>query len=236
LIKAAIFEYDISTALQYEVLLQRLGVKVLGVYKTWDTIITIILENPPDFMIVDLISGHNEDGLKLLLELKNLGIPAIVITDRSSVEIVNKAIDFNVSAFLNKPVSKASLEFALKKCIKSLNNNSESEDHILLKDKSRYIKAPLSQIIRVDIEGNYCSIRFNSGKRFIVKSSLLKFQEKLDNTKFFRCHRGTILNYQYVREFNMAKNMVILKNDEEVQVGIRYKSSIKQFFKILDNN
>jgi len=231
LINAIILEDDISSTLKYESVLKELNVNVMATYKSWEEVLPDIKSKRPDFMVVDLSLGKNQSGMKFVEEIQNLFIPIVIITGYSIEGNAQKALELNVRHYLTKPVDRTTLRFVFGKLINELRESENSKDLLLVKDRGNLIKIPHRRILKIEIDGNYSLVFVESGKRYVIKSSLTKVQEQLDSEKFVRCHRSTLINFDFVKELDLVRNKLILRIGEEVSVGNRFRTEVKNHFK-----
>ena len=78
--KVIILEDDIVAALNYEVVLNGLGVEVISVFKSAEDVMTCIKRQSPDFIIVDLHLNKNQSGFDFINKIQDFFIPIIIIT------------------------------------------------------------------------------------------------------------------------------------------------------------
>ncbi len=228
--KALILEDTISYVWDYEMILQKLGVDVVGVHKTWKDLVTDIRKASPDFMIIDLFLDQNEKGLDFIREVQNWHIPMIVCTGYPEQDFMDEALEYGVHAFFSKPLDKAALTYEIKKLMISI-QEADNSRYLLTKDKGVLIKVPFNKIYKIEIDGNYSSIYTLSGKKFVVKLSLKKLFEKLDEKIFVRCHRSTIVNINFLKKMDVPNNKIGLTNDEVIDLGNTFKNEMKAIFK-----
>ncbi|MDA8693023.1 response regulator transcription factor [Saprospiraceae bacterium] len=226
--KALILEDNISYSWEYEMILDKLGVSVSGVYKSWKEIISQVRKDPPDFMIVDLFLENNEKGLDFIKDIKGMYIPIIVCTGYPEPDFMNQALEYGVTAFFSKPLDKPALTYEVQKIIHQLNSKEFEKNHLFLKDKKVRTKVPFSDIYKIEIDGNYSYIYSILGKKFILKISLNKLLSRLDKDLFIRCHRSTVVNYNYIKELDSINSKLILSSGEEVLIGSKYKPEIRK--------
>lgn len=228
--KAIILEDNISSSWDYEMILDKLDVKVAGVFKSWKEALPVVKKDIPDFLIVDLFLDNNEKGLDFIKEISDLFIPMIVCTGYPETEYMDEALLSGVRAFITKPLDKAALTFQVKKLKKELYGNDMTKDFLIVKDKRNLIKVPFSKIYKIEIEGNYSLIYLISNKKYVIKLSLKKLMTKLDS-RFIRSHRSAVVNMAYVEKVNSIRNMLVLTNGLEVDLGNTFKSDFKEAFK-----
>lgn len=210
-------------------ILNDLGVQVQGVCKSWKQALPIIKKDLPDFLIVDLMLDNNEDSFDFLNQIKKYFIPTIVCTGFPEKEYLEKAYDVGVNAFITKPINKALLSFQIKKLLQEI-SQKEVSDYITIKEKSNLIKVPYKEIYKIEIERNYSSLYLQSNKKYVIKLSLRKLMNLLQEEKFMRCHRSTIVNIDFINSIDIPNNKLRLFNNEGLDLGNKYKATIKKAF------
>ena len=192
---------------------------------------TCIKRQSPDFIIVDLHLNKNQNGFDFINKIQDFFIPIIIITGFPKETQTEEFVKLGVRHYLTKPVDSSSLDFVFRKMIKELDEGKKQEDILVVRDKGSLIKVPCGSILKLEIDGNYVTVELFKGKRYILKSSLLKIQARLDAKKFVRCHRSTIVNFDYVTGLDTNRKKLLLRNMDEVSVGNRFQSSIKNLFR-----
>lgn len=228
--KALIVEDNISLSLDYEMILADLGVEVMGVYKSWKTALPLIKKNLPDFMIVDLFLDNNEEGLEFVEEMKDYFIPTIICTGYPETEYMDQALKAGVRSFISKPIDKPALIYEIRKLIKEQECSKIENDFLVVKDKKNSIKVPLDEICKIQIEGNYSFVYLNSNKKYVLKISLNKLLSQLNNDKFIRCHRSTVINLSFIESLNLPESKLTMTNGCECIIGSKYKDAIKKAY------
>lgn len=230
MLKVIILEDNVSYAWDYEMILEKLDIKVLGIFKSWKEAIPAIKRQVPDFMIVDLFLDNNEKGLDFIEYVKDFFIPMIVCTGYPESEYLDEALQAGVHTFLSKPIDKSALTFHIKKLQKEILEANQANAFLVIKDKKNLIKLPFKEIYKIEINGNYSYIFLRSSKRYLIKISLKKITEKLDPKIFIRCHRSTIVNLDYIERLDVISNKIVLSNNEELDIGSKFKANLKKIF------
>lgn len=228
--KAVILENNLINTWDYEMILDNLGIQVQGIFKSWKQAVPKIKSDLPDFMIVDLFLDNNEKGLDFIREMKDYFIPTIICTGYPEHEYMDEALEAGVVAFISKPVSLSTLTYQIKKLVQDIETKYNTSNFLIVKDKRNLIKIPFSQILKIEIDGNYSYIFVESGKKYIQKSSLTKLTQRLDPLRFFRCYRSTIVNLDFIESINFEKNLIFLKNGDNLNIGTKYRTMIKNAF------
>lgn len=58
--------------------------------------------------------------------------------------------------------------------------------------------------------------------------SIRQLLEKLPNDKFMQVHRMCVVNRDYIDYVDIVNGLIRMKNKEQVEIGITYKSDIKK--------
>lgn len=228
--RALILEDNISTSWDYEIILSKLDIQVQGVYKSWKLALPEIKSNPPDFIILDLFLENNEKGLDLLHEIKKFFIPVIICSGYPEESYHEEALKSDVYAFLSKPIDKPSLTYQIKKLVKDIETKNIKADFLVVKEKRNLIRVPFQQIQKIEIEGNYSYVFLATGKRYVIKISLIKLTQQLDDSKFIRCFRSTLVNLDYIQSVNVNESKIMLSDGSTLNLGMKYKASVKEAY------
>ena len=222
--KAYIIEDDLSTAINYEVILSECGISDTTVLNNFEAAKEKILSDPPDFAILDLFL-KNELSLELVPILNKVEADIIVVTGYPKSEFVDKAIDMDVVSFLPKPVNSHSLKFQIQSIVKK-RNAQLNESFCFVKSKNKYVRVPYSDIQLLETEGNYTSI-FTSNGKFILKRSLKNVMSELPAEIFTRVHRNYVINNNKVKNLDLKNNIIEMTDNKIIQVGGKYRNDIK---------
>ncbi len=228
MLQTIILNDDILSSLEYKLVLNELGITLNGTYKSWKQAIPQIKREQPDFMIVDFNLSEKETALDFLDEMDDCFVPSILVSDFSDPTLVDSILSRNVVAIIPKPLDKTLFNFHLKKLVVELKSKQTCSSYLVIKDKKRLIRIPDSKIVMIKIDGNYSVIVLESGKKFVIKMSLVKLIEKLNQDKFLRCHRSSLINVDKVRELDLDANVITLVNNIEIKIGSKYRYEIKK--------
>lgn len=226
--RVIILEDKISCVWDDEIILEELGIQVVGVYKSWKLALPKIKNELPDFLIVDLFLDNNEKGLDFIREMNKYHIPSIICTGYPEKEYLEEALEAGVKAFLPKPIDKAAFTFQVRKLVNEL--NSGNQKYLVVRDNRILVKVPFNEIFKIVVDLNYTSIYLKSSKRYMVKISLKKLLSQLDPNKFVRCHRSTVINIMFLESIDPINNVAKMSNNEELPIGKKFKSALKKAF------
>jgi len=212
-------------------------VELLGEANSVEAALTIIREQPPDLVFLD-IEMPRENGFQLLERLQNFHFEVIFVTAYGSYAI--KAIRFSAADYILKPINRNDLKKAVKKVAERIRQKQENQRmkqlyHNLSQPGNPRIGLPagdriefkeVSKIIRCEGEGNYTHIWFEARKHTLVSKTLVEFEDLLQEFGFVRVHKAHLVNLKYVRAYIKSENMLKLSNNEYIPVSRRRKENV----------
>ena len=119
----------------------------------------------------------------------------------------------------------------------TLSNTSKLSynDYIFFQDKKNPGFYPISSIMTIKSMKDYTKIQLAEEKKFVVRKSMLYWEERLPSEKFYRVHKQTIVNIEYIESIqNTSSNRyrVIMKiSGENLDVSQRFGKKIRAFFR-----
>lgn len=217
MIKILIVEDELIIAEDLSNSLRKMGYEVIGIAMDFEEAIEIIEKNTPDLLLLDINLGSSKDGIQLAEELNKKYQIAIIFTtsyaDSATLERAKKTnpINYLVKPFLQEQLFTA-IEIAMynlankpEKVIAEIEEDSINEgliikDALFLKEKFRYTKLPIADILWIKAEGNYLEIHL-ADKKELIRASLSAFLEKINRKNFFRTHKSYAVNLYYLTKF-----------------------------------
>lgn len=205
-----------------------------------------INEINPDIVLLD-VELEDGTGIDLLSSLQAINFQLIFITAHNKYAI--DAFRFSAIDFLLKPIDIEDLGSALEKAkqqIKNknleeqievlkqnLNNVSNTEKKIVLKDINSIYFIKVKDIIRCESDGHYTEFYFESNKKIVISKLLKEYEELLKPFGFIRTHHSHLINIDKVLRFDKTNGgTLIMENNDEVPVSHRKKEKI---LKLLNN-
>lgn len=82
-------------------------------------------------------------------------------------------------------------------------------------------------IIRIQASSNYCKIYFDNEYPLTVAKVLLWFEGKLPDDRFYRIHRGHIVNRKFISDISCNK-ILTLANGEQLQISKRKRNALRK--------
>ena len=194
--------------------------------------LTQIFETDPDVVLLDL-QMPELDGLAVVRNLRRERKPAIIFV----TAFENHALEaFEVGAvdYLLKPVRRERLEKAILKAGRQLKGADAAKSPPLKKIVGRrgedlYLLDP-TEIVAFQAEGELVHI-ITAAQRYFADRPLKAIEEKLEQPRFRRIHRRTIINTDHIRRISPLSSkrwLLIMSNGFEAVVSKRLASSIRE--------
>ena len=169
-----------------------------------------ITELCPDLVFLD-IQMPKLTGLEVLeLTGRRTGVIFTTAYDQYAL----KAFDLHAVDYLLKPFSQARFDEALAKARRSLGGEAPALQQlmadasarltrILVRDRHQVHVLPLEQVVYVQAQDDYLSIR-SAGRDYLKTQSLSELAAQLDPTQFVRVHRSYLLNLAHLQKLERA--------------------------------
>lgn len=107
----------------------------------------------------------------------------------------------------------------------------QPQDHVFIIEeinKGRIIRA--LDIIYLQANDNYCNLYLKNKEKIVVCKTLKSYEEELNSSLFFRCHKSFIVNILYIKEYIFRRNdfVIVLQDKTILQVARRRASDLKK--------
>ncbi|MBL7922171.1 MAG: response regulator transcription factor [Bacteroidia bacterium] len=207
----------------------------------------------PQVLFLDICMPSGTEGFDLLDALPEKKFQVVFVTAFKDYAI--RALNANAIHYLQKPVDVDDLKMAVKKLVTTDQLFTESREQLLnyIKSLENLTKAiqPSHGVPRITInhakgfkivdpndfmylegEGNYTSIIFIDGTKYVDTKSIGVYEDILDPQHFFRIHKSHIVNVLYVKEFlNDDGHSVIMKDKTKLSISRLRVPKFLEFFK-----
>lgn len=208
----------------------------------------------PQVIFLDICMPSGTEGFDFLESIPDKKFQVVFVTAFKDYAI--RALNANAIHYLQKPVDVEDLRMAVNKLVSTNKLFAENQEQLLnyirsLENLSR-VTAPSTQISRITInhskgfkivdpndfmylegEGNYTSIVFTDGSKYVDTKSIGVYEDILESAHFFRIHKSHIVNVAYVKEFlNDDGHFVIMKNNTRLPVSRLRLPQFLDFFKM----
>ena len=239
-IKILVVEDEAVTSMLITDYLESLGYDVIEPVTNYEDAVEALINNEPDIAVLDIELEGEKSGIDLAAYIKeNINIPFIFLTTKSDPRTIDHAKRLNPPAYLMKPFNSedlyASIEIALYNFHPSkqkIENNypikSLLKKSIFIKDNNLFHKIHLTDILYAKSEHVYVELFTNSGRKFLIRSSMGKFFEDLP-INFFRVHRSYTVNLDHLDSIN---SLYIIIKGQQIPIGKNYRDQLMALINI----
>lgn len=198
----------------------------------------MIQELKPQVVFCD-INMPGMTGLEMVDGLAHRDFCLIFLTAYSEHGIT--ALKAGAIDYLLKPLMLSELQGAVKKVInfyeqKGVSNTPSTttdKNLVLINHSKGFTLIDYKDIIWLEASDNYTNLYLNNDKKRIVASKTLKeFEVILPNTVFFRVHRSSLINLDFVKEYSNADGGTIIMTDgTSIQLSKARSQEFSEFIK-----
>jgi DNA-binding LytR/AlgR family response regulator len=239
MIKIMIVEDELIIAQDMIDILEKMGYEVLDNAMDADETFDILSRGTPDLILLDINLSGSRDGIAIAHELnEKYGIPFIFTTSFADGATIERAKAVKPLNYLVKPFKAEQLYTAIEIAMDKLGQSNQStagdaenaikeegmviKDALFIKDKYRYTKLHLKEILWIKSDGNYLEIHTAKGKE-IIRATLNNFSLKLDPALFFRTHKSYIINLDYLTKFDPTLVTIV---DTDIPITKQYADEL----------
>lgn len=231
------------------------NVNIVGIAKSVKEARLLLEESNIDLIFLD-IAMPGENGFELIPSA--LKHHARVVFTTAYDQYALRAIKANALDYLLKPIDIDELKATVVKAtndtmLNKLSIQLQSEqlnnlaDQMTERSEIRKLSLPNGQgvytlvdfddIVNIEADSNY-SVFYLMGKEKITVAKVLKeYEEILPPNKFVRVHKSSIINLDYLTEYNSKNGLeVALKNGIKIAVSRRRASEFADKIKIYTNS
>lgn len=199
--------------------------------------------NSYDVLLLDINLELSATQLADQLRERSLPLPSIVFVT-ARVEPAVAAFQRHTVDYVLKPFSNESINEALDRAsrramgeraakfieaLPQLQKPSTAHPTIAIKAKGRILFISPGDVVAVQAEGNYVSLRRESDS-YLLRESISMVAEKLKPYGFIRIHRSALVNTAFVveiRPYSGGKYSLRVKGGKEYAVTSSYKKNLK---------
>lgn len=208
-------------------------------------------EQLPDLIICDImmreVNGY--DVLKAMSkDEKTKSIPFVFLTAKVERQDIRLGMELGADDYLLKPYKADELLNAVEARIKRIGSLKAGmvketkknikrytyDEKIFTKVNSQPQLIRINEIVYITAENQYTLVSLINGKSFLIRKSVAYWVKVLPQKEFFRAHRSTIINLEYIVKMGKWTNsslLVYLQNvDKPFIVSKRYSSKFRKSY------
>ena len=217
-------------------------VEILDVCSNVPDAVLSINKLQPDVVFTDIeMPGYS--GFELLEFFKDINFEIIFTTGYH--EYALKAFQVSAIDYLLKPIQIDQLENAVAKLKDKKNANMQNRLEVLKENLKQTeihkIALPtfdgllfidVATIVCMEADGAYTHVICADGTDIHVSKKLKYFELLLeDRNQFFRVHRSTIININYIEKYSKAENYLLLQKNKNVKIARDKKIEFEDYIK-----
>lgn len=242
MIKVLLVEDEGIIAADMENMLEAMGYELMETAMDFEEAIERLEEETPDLILLDVNLGGRKDGIDLAGVInERFKVPFIFTTSYSDGPTIQRANTVNPTNYLVKPFKKEQLFTAIELALLKVSGEKKVEsekpeteglvikDALFIKEKYRYTKLPVANILWLKAEGNYIEIHL-AEKKELVRMSLSNFIEKVNRPNFFRTHKSYAVNLDYMTKLEPT---VVTILDSEIPITKTYADELVKRLEVM---
>lgn len=228
-IKILIVEDNVIIADDMQSMLEEIGYEIVDNVIVYEQAVEVLKSQQVDLVLIDIILASDKTGIDLGKHIREIyDIPFIFVTSNSDRATVENAKTVKPNGYLVKPFEQqdlyTSIEIALSNFIygkqsgSKANNtdevnedvpmsNSILKDSIFVKKQHLYYRIQFGDIQFIKADNVYLEVN-TVDKKFLVRSPLKDYLEKLPQNKFYRAHKSYIVNVDHIDAINSKDIMI----------------------------
>jgi len=157
--------------------------------------------HPVDVALID-IHMPGADGLRLAQTLHALPQPPAVVFVTAYAEHAVQAFELEAADYLTKPVRLERLQLSLQKIERKTQQKRGleadfPEEVLVIQDRGRTERVPLSQVLYLKAELKYITVR-TADRSYLLEGSLSELEDTY-KVRFLRIHRNALIARRAVR-------------------------------------
>ena len=213
-------------------------IEIVAEAKNGDEGIELNKEFRPDLIFLD-VSMPGMTGFEMIKQLDE--IPFVIFITAFD-DFALKAFEISALDYILKPVEPNRLKDAIKKIqdkddfyseVKIAPNRQNrflnSKDKVFIKDGERCWFIEVEKIRKLESEGNYVKIHFETFKPMVLRT-LNSFEERLHPEDFFRANRKHLVNIHWIETVENWFNgglLLSMRDGEKIEVSRRQAIKFK---------
>jgi two-component system LytT family response regulator len=251
MIKALVIDDELPARENLKILIEDYceGIEVIATVGTIQAAKTLIIDQKPDVIFLDIRMPSGAEGFDLLDSLEVIDFEIVFVTAFKDYAI--QAFKANALDYVLKPVEIDELILTAKKIVthcqsqqkgnndnksvvtNALNTiNNQKIERIAITHSKGLKLIEVKDIVRLQSHSNYTEIHFKDGSKFMDSKTLKTYQEILSTDEFMRLHNSHIVRLSEISEYhNEQGNIVVLKNKDQIPVSRANINNLMAFFK-----
>ncbi len=246
MLKAVIVDDELDAIESVKLILQENFpyISIAGTAQSVKQACEVIDEVKPDIVFLD-IEMPDGNGFDVLEQIPVRNFNVIFITAYNQYAI--KAFKYSAIDYILKPIDIDDFINAIDKIENGNSDNHVVEDKIdvLLEningtkpdkialstsESIEFVK--ISDIIKIEAEGSYSTLKFTNQTQLLVSKNIGEFESLLEDHTFYRPHQSHLINLMHVKKINRNGNEIVMDDGSIAFLSRRKKS---QFLELMSS-
>ena len=205
--------------------------------KDLDRAYALVMQNTIQLFVVDIVLDTSQpgdaSGIRFVESVRNISkykyTPVIFITGLQDPEIYAYR-ELHCYGYIEKPFA---IDQVRKQLRDALDYNATDQKESMLHLKKDGVLYPIScrDVIYAQSTNHQICFYLANGTEFTVNYKTCKqILEEAEYDEFIQCNRGTIVNRNYIKNVDVANDLITLEKNIMVDIGVRFK---KKFIEAL---
>lgn len=208
--------------------LEHAGYTVVGPADNAADALKLLADNPIDLALLDINIKGDTNGTELASIVRaEHNVPFMFITSYYDAATLRKAQATQPSAYLVKPFQEEVLlinvALALKKTQTAAEPAEAATGKLFVRDAGKLLPVDPAAITIAQGEDNYTRIKLQTGKEYIVSSTLKAVEQKLPANRFCRIHKSYLVNLDFI---DLIEGNVLRVQGTTLPIGKTYRSQL----------
>jgi len=209
-------------------MLEEIGYEVIDNVIVYEQAVEVLKNHHVDLVLIDIILASEKTGIDLGKHIREVyNIPFIFVTSNSDKATVENAKTVKPDGYLVKPFEQQDLYTSIEIALSNFNysqktasvngvtsntddgftSNSILKDSIFVKKQHLYYRIQFDDIQFIKADNVYLEVN-TVDKKFLVRSPLKDYLEKLPKNRFYRAHKSYIVNVDHIGAINSKDIMI----------------------------
>ncbi len=226
-IRILIVEDNVIIADDMQSMLEEIGYEIVDNVIVYEQAVDVLKKQHIDLVLIDIILASDRTGIDLGKHIReNYDIPFLFVTSNSDRATVENAKTVKPNGYLVKPFEQQDLYTSIEIALSNFTygtggvkpgeveddndvplSNSVLKDSIFVKKQHLYYRIQFEDIHFIKADNVYLEVN-TADKKFLVRSPLKNYLEKLPRNKFYRAHKSYIVNVDHIDAINSKDIMI----------------------------
>lgn len=190
---------------------------------------TYLQRKKVDVLFLDIDMPHIS-GMDIAAYLNENRRETILVFVTSHDALVYQTFAYRPFGFIRKAYLNEELEELTERIECEL---QERRQELTISKGQEIVRVRIHEIVYIEAEGNYLSL-YTTEDVHKVRETMVNMEQELCRKGFIRCHKGYLVNLQYVERLKSAELLLQWKERRQaVPVGRSYEKEVRK--KILDS-